>query len=147
MTSLSRPSFEGRFLKAVYCQGEPDRVPLVEAGIDSQIKARFLGRPLKGLADEIAFWASAGYDFIPLESGLRTIIDAAIHHEKAGRFENPPGSAVLSDAAVQVSQVHPGRRPGGIPLKGRPQGVDGPRDDVLPRGVDGLVRRAAVPQR
>jgi len=89
MTSLSRPSFEGRFLKAVYCQGEPDRVPLVEAGIDSQIKARFLGRPLKGLADEIAFWASAGYDFIPLESGLRTIIDAAIHHEKAGRFENP----------------------------------------------------------
>jgi len=83
------PDFQGRFLKAVYCQGEPDRVPLVESGIDRAIKSRFLGRPVSGLADEVDFWASAGYDFIPLEAGLRTIIDAAIHHESSGRFEAP----------------------------------------------------------
>lgn len=88
MSVHSRPDFSGRFLRAVYCQGEPDRVPLVEAGIDAGIKTRFLGRSMHGLADEVAFWAAAGYDFIPLEAGLRTIIDAAIHHETTGRYES-----------------------------------------------------------
>ena len=43
---------------------EPDRVPLVELGIDKPIKEQFLGRPLQGLQDEVSFWASAGYDYL-----------------------------------------------------------------------------------
>ncbi len=83
-----QPDFRGRLLKAVFCRGEPDRVPLVEAGIDLIIKERFLGRPITSPLDEVAFWAEAGYDFVPLSTGLRTIIDAAIHQESSGRFES-----------------------------------------------------------
>ena len=87
VASTDRPDFQGRLLTAVFCRGEPDRVPLVEAGIDLAVKERFLGRPIKGMGDEVAFWAAAGYDFVPLSAGLRTIIDAAIHQDSSGRFE------------------------------------------------------------
>jgi uroporphyrinogen decarboxylase len=100
-----KPDFQNRLLKAIYCQGEPDRVPLVEAGIDPSVKSQFLGHPIDSLTDEITFWSSAGYDFVPLESGLRTIIDAAIHHEKSGRFESdlpdPPEVAAAKEYAIQ----------------------------------------------
>jgi uroporphyrinogen decarboxylase len=85
---MCQPDFNNRLLKAIFCDGEPDRVPMVEAGVALPIKERFLGHSIATLQDEIDFWSSAGYDFIPLESGLRTIIDAAIHHEGTGRFEN-----------------------------------------------------------
>jgi uroporphyrinogen decarboxylase len=105
MDSAIKPDFRGRFLKAVFCEGEPDRVPMVETGIDAGIKARFLGRPIESLADEIAFWMEAGYDVVPLEGGLRTIIDAAIHHEKTGRFESGrqdhPKVAAAKEFAIQ----------------------------------------------
>lgn len=84
---MCQPDFKNRLLKTIFCEGEADRVPIVEAGIASPIKQRFLGHPIHSLADEVEFWYKAGYDFIPLESGLRTIIDAAIHHEGTGRFE------------------------------------------------------------
>ncbi len=85
---MCQPDFNNRLLKAIFCEGEPDRVPIVEAGVDLSIKERFLGRKITMLQDEIEFWMTAGYDFIPLEAGLRTIIDAAIHHEGTGRFES-----------------------------------------------------------
>jgi uroporphyrinogen decarboxylase len=111
MKDLDQPDFEGRFLKTVFCQGEADRVPLVETGVDGAIKSRFLGRPLKGLADEVAFWDAAGYDLIPLEGGLRTIIDAAIHHEKTGRFESglllhPKVAAAIAFAIDRLAPQH-----------------------------------------
>jgi uroporphyrinogen decarboxylase len=85
--TINMPNFAGRLAKAFFCQGEPDRVPLVEAGIDKRIKERFLQRPIVTVADEIEFWATAGYDFIPLSAGLRIVIDWAIHHEASGRLE------------------------------------------------------------
>lgn len=84
------PDFENRLLKTLFCQGEPDAVPLMEAGIIQPYKERFLGYPIQSLEDEITFWATAGFDYIPLEAGLRTIIDAAIHHEGTGRYEKTP---------------------------------------------------------
>lgn len=106
---VQTPDFEGRLLKAIFCEGEPDRVPMVEAGIALQIKERFLGHPITTLQDEIRFWSTAGYDFIPLESGLRTIIDAAIHHEGTGRFdasshEHPQVTAAKEFA---IKRLHP----------------------------------------
>jgi uroporphyrinogen decarboxylase len=85
---MCQPDFNNRLLKAIFCEGETDRVPMVESGIATPIKEHFLGHRITSLQDEIEFWASAGYDFIPLEAGLRTIIDAAIHHEGTGRFES-----------------------------------------------------------
>lgn len=85
---MTFPDFTNRLLKALFCQGEPDRVPLVEAGIAQPIKERFLGRPIRSVDDEIEFWRLAGFDYAPLEAGLRTIIDAAIHHAQTGRFED-----------------------------------------------------------
>jgi uroporphyrinogen decarboxylase len=107
MAQRFEPDFSGRFLKAVYCRGEPDRVPLVEAGIDAGVKARFLGRPIRTLADEVAFWATAGYDVVPLEAGLRTIIDAAIHHAGAGRYESsrPDHPQVAEAKAFAVERL------------------------------------------
>ena len=109
MSELIQPDFRGRLLKAVFCRGEPDRVPLVEAGIDQTVKERFLGRPIQGMAGEATFWAAAGYDFIPLSAGLRTIIDAAIHQESSGRFEAAQTDAPRVAAAKRfaVSRLSP----------------------------------------
>lgn len=82
------PDFENRFLKAIFCQGEPDRIPMMEAGISNNIKEEFLGHPIHTLKDEIDFWYTAGYEAIPLEAGLRPIIDAAIHHDNSGRYDS-----------------------------------------------------------
>ncbi len=100
---MLKPDFRNRLLKTILCEGEADRVPIMEAGIAQPIKERFLGRPILSIEDEIQFWASAGYDFIPLEAGLRTIIDSAIHHEETGRFERKTTDAPIVAAAKQFA--------------------------------------------
>ena len=67
---MPTPDFE-RLRTALLLRGEPDRVPLVEAGVEREIKEAFLGRPLRSLADEVEFWAAAGYDYVPVTVGLR----------------------------------------------------------------------------
>jgi len=64
------PNFD-RLRTALLCQGEPDRVPLAEASIDLGIKEAALGRPIRTAQDEVDFWAEAGYDFVPVHTGLR----------------------------------------------------------------------------
>jgi uroporphyrinogen decarboxylase len=59
--------------RALLLQGEPAYVPLVEFGIDLDVKTSFLGRPINTLADEIEFWAKAGYDYVPFQAGIRTL--------------------------------------------------------------------------
>jgi len=97
---LEKPDFEGRFLKAVFCQGEPDRIPMMEAGVANNIKEKFLGRPIRSLEDEVDFWYTAGYEAIPLEAGLRPIIDAAIHHDNSGRYD----SSALDSPGVKAAK-------------------------------------------
>jgi uroporphyrinogen decarboxylase len=67
------PDFE-RFRTALLSAGEPDRVPLAEAGVDQGIKEAVLGRPIRSLSDEVDFWRVAGYDFVPINIGLRLML-------------------------------------------------------------------------
>ena len=55
------PDF-GRLETALRCR-EPDRVPLLELFHDLDVKNAFLGRPIDGVADDIAFHLHAGYDY------------------------------------------------------------------------------------
>jgi uroporphyrinogen decarboxylase len=51
---------------------EPDRVPLAEATVAYEIMSGFLGKEVtdSDVASQVEFWASAGYDYIPLTVGL-----------------------------------------------------------------------------
>ena len=62
-----KPDFE-RFRSAAQHQ-EADRVPLYELLVDYGIQSRFIGRKVSAddLKSQVEFWASAGYDFIPIK--------------------------------------------------------------------------------
>jgi uroporphyrinogen decarboxylase len=64
------PNFE-RYRTMLLRAGEPDRVPLGDISIHPMLKEAVLGRPIRGPADEVAFWATAGYDGVPVEQGLQ----------------------------------------------------------------------------
>jgi uroporphyrinogen decarboxylase len=51
--------------------GEPDYVPLGDVSVHPILKGRILGRPIRDLEDEVAFWSAAGYDHVPVEQGLQ----------------------------------------------------------------------------
>jgi uroporphyrinogen decarboxylase len=68
--ALMQPNFD-RIRTVLTRAGEPDRVPLGDIGIHSLHKERLLGRPIRSLKDEVEFWVSAGYDWVPIEQGLQ----------------------------------------------------------------------------
>jgi uroporphyrinogen decarboxylase len=70
---MMMPDFEN-FKKAVFCQGEPERVPQFDGTVAADIKARLLGKPVEGIEDEVEFCMAAGYDFVPLTIGFRQTI-------------------------------------------------------------------------
>jgi uroporphyrinogen decarboxylase len=57
-----KPDFN-RVKTALFC-GIPDRVPLVELKVETEVKEAFLGKPIKSLQDDIEFSLKAGYDYI-----------------------------------------------------------------------------------
>ena len=63
-----------RLRKILFLDGEPDRVPLFEISVDPMHKARYLGHRLTGLRDEFEFWAAAGYDHVPVQAGIRSVL-------------------------------------------------------------------------
>ena len=66
-------------------RGEPAYVPIVEFGVDHDVKCAFLGRPIENLRDEAEFWYQAGYDYVPLQTGIRTLFwPGYTASEKAG---------------------------------------------------------------
>jgi len=67
-TTRHTPAFE-RVLTAIRLE-EPDRVPLAEVWVDSEVKDAYLGFPVRSLEDDVNFWQTAGYDFIALDSDL-----------------------------------------------------------------------------
>ncbi|MEW6355811.1 MAG: uroporphyrinogen decarboxylase family protein [Planctomycetota bacterium] len=58
------PNFD-RVRTALLSQ-EPDRVPLCELKIDQMVKDAFMGKPVRTTAEEVEFWATAGYDYVRL---------------------------------------------------------------------------------
>lgn len=64
----------GRVRRALLRQGEGDRVPLFEISIDKKIRSQFLGRPVKSARDEVEFWRTAGYDFVSVRAGVRSVV-------------------------------------------------------------------------
>ena len=67
------PDFE-RVRRAMFRQGYGDQVPLFEISIHDRIKAAILGRPVVSARDEVDFWQSAGYDFVSVRAGVRSIV-------------------------------------------------------------------------
>jgi len=63
-----------RVRRAMFRQGEGDRVPLFELSIHPAIKAAILGRPLQNVRDEVEFWRTAGYDFVSVRAGVRSVV-------------------------------------------------------------------------
>jgi uroporphyrinogen decarboxylase len=99
------PSFD-RVLTALRRE-EPDRVPLGDIWVDQEVKDAFMGRPVKTLADDVAFWQTAGFDFIALDIDLWATpqIQGNIVRplgDTAGLYEGnrPDRNWVASDAGV-----------------------------------------------
>ncbi len=81
--SAGPPDF-GRVRRALRRQGEPDRVPLLEISVDPSLKARFLGRPVATVEDDVEFWIGAGYDTVPAEAGVHLFVkDLAMTRHRA----------------------------------------------------------------
>ena len=66
------PSFDN-FRLTILRRAEPAYVPIVEFGVDYDVKCAFLGKPVRTLEDEVEFWFQAGYDYVPLQTGIRTL--------------------------------------------------------------------------
>jgi len=64
------PNFD-RLGTVLLRSGEPDYVPLGDVSVHPLLKAGVLGRPVRTLEDEVAFWTKAGYDHVPLQQGLQ----------------------------------------------------------------------------
>jgi uroporphyrinogen decarboxylase len=64
------PNFK-RFRTVLLRSGEPDYVPLGDISVHPLLKAAILGRPIRDLKDEVTFWTTAGYDYVPIEQGLQ----------------------------------------------------------------------------
>jgi uroporphyrinogen decarboxylase len=67
---MADPNFE-RVRTMLLRTGEPDRVPLGDISVHPMLKAGVLGRPVATPEDEVAFWAAAGFDYVPIEQGLQ----------------------------------------------------------------------------
>jgi uroporphyrinogen decarboxylase len=71
--TVTDTSFD-RLRQALLRQGEGDRVPFFELSIHKDIKAQILGRPIRNNQDEVDFWRTAGYDFIAVRAGVRSVV-------------------------------------------------------------------------
>lgn len=70
MLRTDKPDFNR--IKTILQHKEADRVPLAEASISLDIISAFLGKEvsINDFASQVKFWATAGYDFIPLSIGM-----------------------------------------------------------------------------
>ena len=67
---MIEPNFD-RLRTVLLRSGEPDYVPLGDISVHPLLKAGVLGRPVRTLEDEVAFWSKAGYGHVPIQQGLQ----------------------------------------------------------------------------
>lgn len=65
-----QPNFE-RLRKVLLRKEEPDYVPLGDISVHPILKEAIMGRPVRTLEDDVAFWGKAGFDHVPLEQGFQ----------------------------------------------------------------------------
>jgi uroporphyrinogen decarboxylase len=84
---MFEPNFE-RVRTMLLRTGEPDRVPLGDISVHPMLKAGVLGRPVRTPGDEVAFWARAGFDYVPIEQGLQLtdVIKRQSMHEVEAQY-------------------------------------------------------------
>jgi len=98
----------GRFLKAIRRQGEPDRVPFVELGIDAEIMEAVLEGPAASAEQQVRFWHALGYDYasikavIPWTRRRATAPDPAALPHKQREWFNVHSALVTSRAELEV---------------------------------------------
>lgn len=81
-----KPDFS-RFLKMLRRDGELDRVPFYEFGIDRNAKAVIMGKPMATIEDLIEFQSCMGYDYV--KSGVKGCLIEMKGTKTAG--EKEPG--------------------------------------------------------
>lgn len=89
------PDFE-RLRAALRCQ-QPDRVPLLDLFHDLEVKEAFLGRPIRGVRDDIEFHTFAGYDYYTFGFQYEEIVEAYSH----------VGVASSGQASILYGREHP----------------------------------------
>jgi uroporphyrinogen decarboxylase len=92
----------GRVRRALLRQGEGDRVPLFELSIHQSLKARLLGRPIDGPQDEADFWRAAGYDFVSIRSGVRSVVRGlhpVVKEWQRARYPDSPTGGWVNEAS------------------------------------------------
>jgi corrinoid protein of di/trimethylamine methyltransferase len=68
MAGEKKPDFE-RVMTALNCE-EPDRIPLGDFHIDPLLKDAFMGKKVKSPEDQVAFFQSAGFDYVTEIAGF-----------------------------------------------------------------------------
>ena len=99
---MIEPSFE-RYRTMLLRRGEPDRVPLGDISVHPLLKAAVLGRPLTTLQDEVAFWRTAGFDYVPIEQGLQLtdVIRRQSMHEVEAQYAAGTAETQVRSWAVE----------------------------------------------
>lgn len=99
-----------RVRRAMFRLGGGDRAPLFEMSVHDRLKEAILGRPVTSLADEVAFWVTAGYDFVSIRAGVRTVVRGyhptvqAWRRDRLGLRERTAGWVAESDAFIRDRQ-------------------------------------------
>lgn len=95
---MIEPNFD-RMRTILLRSGEPDYVPLGDISVHRLLKERILGRSIRDLKDEVAFWSVAGYDHVPIEQGLQltdVIKRQSMHEVEAQYAAETPETQVRS---------------------------------------------------
>jgi uroporphyrinogen decarboxylase len=95
-----------RVHRAMLRQGEGDRVPLFEMSVHKDLKAAILGRPIESLQDEVDFWRAAGYDFVCVRAGVRSVVRGYHPVVKAWRAERGEAREASGWVAEDGTLVH-----------------------------------------